>query len=102
MTQPYHPTTLAIPPDQLREHFLKTTHTHTRDLAWHFEIGLPRSSRMANPIEEKPVAIHARLLQHHKAWIAAAVVGPARDKSPLHWMQSKRLLDIACMTLEFT
>jgi hypothetical protein len=46
-----------------------------------------------------PVAVHARVLQHPSAWVAAVVVGPARQVQPALWMQARRLLDIVTMTL---
>jgi hypothetical protein len=51
-------------------------------------------------LQGQAVTVHARLLQHEKAWVAAAVVGPTREGSAVLWMRAKRVLDVACMTLE--
>ena len=47
-----------------------------------------------------PVAVHANLLRHPKAWLSSIVVGPTREQSAAIWMQCRRLLGVLSMTLE--
>ena len=55
--------------------------------------------RTTGTLNGMAVAIHGRILRHPQAWVAAVVVGPARQVSPALWMRVKRMLDIATMTL---
>ncbi len=44
--------------------------------------------------------VRCRGLKHAKCWVAGLVMMPVRGDSPQLWMQGKRVLDIATMTLE--
>ena len=44
--------------------------------------------------------VRCRVLRHPKCWVTGLVIAPVRGDSPQLWMQGKRVLDIATMTLE--
>jgi hypothetical protein len=58
------------------------------------------TSQSAAKINTIAAEARCRILQHPSAWIAALVLSPTRTSAPQLWMQAKRLLDIATMTLE--
>ena len=44
--------------------------------------------------------VRCRVVRHPKCWVAGLVMTPVRGDSPQLWMQGKRLLDLAMMTLK--
>ncbi|HEY4328957.1 MAG TPA: hypothetical protein VGN88_04415 [Phycisphaerae bacterium] len=57
--------------------------------------------RTQGTLQNQPMEINARVMQHPRGWVIVIAFGPPREQSPAYWMQVKRTVDVLTMSMEF-